>query len=59
MQEQKQKATYEIRVLVRTSIFNKTCLIEVGTMPPLLELLASVSDDKSTRERNFRSIEAL
>ncbi|KAK7347006.1 hypothetical protein VNO80_21530 [Phaseolus coccineus] len=48
-QEQKQKAAYEIRVLARTNIFNRTCLIEVGIVTPLLELLASASD-KSTQE---------
>ncbi|TKY55188.1 U-box domain-containing protein 19 [Spatholobus suberectus] len=48
--EQKHKAAHEIRVLARTSIFNRACLIEMGTVPPLLDLLASASNDKSTQE---------
>ncbi|KAK7330469.1 hypothetical protein VNO77_24664 [Canavalia gladiata] len=47
-EEQKHKAAYEIRVLARSSIFNRACLIEVGTVPPLLNLLAS--NEKSTQE---------
>ncbi|ESW27406.1 hypothetical protein PHAVU_003G199200 [Phaseolus vulgaris] len=55
-QEEKQKAAYEIRVLARTSIFNRTCLIEVGTVPPLLELLSSASKDKSTQENAISAL---
>ncbi|CAJ1943889.1 unnamed protein product [Sphenostylis stenocarpa] len=55
-QEQKRKAAYEIRVLARTSIFNRACLIEVGTVSPLLELLASASNDKSTQENAISAL---
>lgn len=54
--EQQQKAAYEIRVLARTSIFNRSCLIEVGTVAPLLELLASSSNDKSTQENAISAL---
>ncbi|CAI8609937.1 unnamed protein product [Vicia faba] len=47
-EKQKNKAAYEIRLLTRSSIFNRACLIEVGTVPPLLELLAT--EDKTTQE---------
>jgi len=50
MQEQKQKVAFEIRELTRTNIFNRACLIEVGIVSPLLELLASASVDKYTQE---------
>ncbi|XP_027330923.1 U-box domain-containing protein 18-like [Abrus precatorius] len=53
-QEQKHRAAYEIRVLARSSIFNRACLIEVGTVPPLLELLAS--EDKSTQENAISAL---
>ncbi|KAG2408135.1 U-box domain-containing protein [Vigna angularis] len=51
-----QKAAYEIRVLARTSIFNRSCLIEVGAVPPLLELLASASNDKPTQENAISAL---
>ncbi|XP_061354100.1 U-box domain-containing protein 19-like isoform X2 [Gastrolobium bilobum] len=53
-QEQKNKAAYEIRVLARSSIFNRTCLVEVGTVPPLLGLLTT--NDKSTQENAISSL---
>ncbi|KAG8476159.1 hypothetical protein CXB51_033168 [Gossypium anomalum] len=39
--EQKNKAAYEIRLLAKANIFNRSCLIEAGTIPPLLNLLYS------------------
>ncbi|GLU21599.1 hypothetical protein SLE2022_377300 [Rubroshorea leprosula] len=35
------KAAIEIRVLTRTSIFNRSCLVDAGTVPYLLNLLLS------------------
>ncbi|XP_027338714.1 U-box domain-containing protein 19-like [Abrus precatorius] len=47
-EEQKNKAAYEIRMLARSNIFNKACLVEMGTVPPLLDLLDT--DDRITQE---------
>ncbi|KAK7265702.1 hypothetical protein RJT34_33325 [Clitoria ternatea] len=52
--EQKHRAAYEVRVLARSSIFNRACLIQVGTVPPLLELLTT--NDKSTQENAISSL---
>lgn len=38
---QKNKAAYEIRLLAKSNLFNRCCLIESGSIPPLLELLDS------------------
>ncbi|XP_058749401.1 U-box domain-containing protein 19-like [Vicia villosa] len=53
-EKQKNKAAYEIRLLTRSSIFNRACLIEVGTVPPLLELLAT--EDKTTQENAISAL---
>lgn len=57
--EQKNKAAYEIRVLARSSIFNRACLVEVGAVSPLLELL-KIEDahaiDKSTQENAISAL---
>ncbi|KAL4574094.1 hypothetical protein LXL04_020917 [Taraxacum kok-saghyz] len=37
--EAKHKATYEIRLLSKTSVFNRACLVEAGVVPSLLDLL--------------------
>ncbi|KAM0018840.1 putative U box domain, armadillo-like helical, Zinc finger, RING/FYVE/PHD-type [Helianthus debilis subsp. tardiflorus] len=39
--KQKNSAAYEIRLLAKSSIFNRFCLIEAGVIPPLLTLLSS------------------
>ncbi|XP_027125587.1 U-box domain-containing protein 19-like [Coffea arabica] len=39
--DQKNKAAYEIRLLAKSNIFNRSCMIEAGTVPPLLGLLNS------------------
>ncbi|XP_028778315.1 U-box domain-containing protein 19-like [Neltuma alba] len=52
--EQKNKAAYEIRVLARSNIFNRACLIEVGTVPSLLNLLDT--NDKSTQENAISAL---
>ncbi|KAK7291642.1 hypothetical protein RIF29_06949 [Crotalaria pallida] len=52
--EQRNKAAYEIRVLGRWNIFNRGCLIGVGTVPPLLDLLGS--NDKFTQENAISAL---
>lgn len=52
--KQKNKAAYEIRLLGKSSIFNRFCLIERGTIPPLLTLLAST--DSSTQENAIAAL---
>ncbi|KAI3516293.1 hypothetical protein L1887_15207 [Cichorium endivia] len=37
--EVKHKATYEIRLLSKASVFNRSCLVEAGVIPSLLDLL--------------------
>lgn len=44
--EEKNKAAYEIRLLSKTSIFNRSCLVEAGVVPHLLKLL-SVADSQT------------
>ncbi|KAG8378949.1 hypothetical protein BUALT_Bualt07G0037700 [Buddleja alternifolia] len=38
---QKKKAAYEIRLLAKSNLFNRSCLIESGSIIPLLELITS------------------
>ena len=52
--EQKNKAAFEIRLLAKSNIFNRSCLIEAGTIPPLLNLLSSTS--KSTQENAIAAL---
>ncbi|KAL1810312.1 hypothetical protein ACET3Z_027302 [Daucus carota] len=52
--EQKMKAAHEVRLLGKSSIFNRYCLIEAGTVPPLLTLLAS--SDSPTQENAISAI---
>ncbi|KAK6116510.1 hypothetical protein DH2020_049748 [Rehmannia glutinosa] len=37
--EEQNKSAYEIRLLTKTSIFNRSCLVEAHVIPPLLNLL--------------------
>lgn len=37
--EAKHKATFEVRLLSKTSVFNRVCLVEAGVVPSLLDLL--------------------
>ncbi|XP_052180493.1 U-box domain-containing protein 19-like [Diospyros lotus] len=46
--EQKNKAAYEVRLLAKSNIFSRSCLVEAGCVPPLLGLLSS-ADDPSTQ----------
>ncbi|XP_022738634.1 U-box domain-containing protein 19-like [Durio zibethinus] len=52
--EQKNKAAYEIRLLAKANISNRSCLIEAGTIPPLLNLLFSF--DKSMQENAIAAL---
>ncbi|XP_034711997.1 U-box domain-containing protein 19-like [Vitis riparia] len=52
--EQKNKAAYEIRLLAKSSVFNRCCLIEAGTVPPLLNLLSST--DPPTQENAIAAL---
>ncbi|KAE8124190.1 hypothetical protein FH972_019096 [Carpinus fangiana] len=52
--EQKNKAAFEIRLLAKSNIFNRSCLVEAGTIPPLLNLLSSTS--KSTQENAIAAL---
>ncbi|XP_059643043.1 U-box domain-containing protein 19-like [Cornus florida] len=52
--EQKKKAAYEIRLLAKSSIFNRSCLVESGTIPPLLKLLNS--NDPSMEENSTAAL---
>lgn len=39
--EQKNRAAFEMRLLTKTSIFSRSCLVEAGAVPLLLKLLQS------------------
>lgn len=39
--EEQNRGSYEIRLLTKTSIFNRSCLVEANAIPPLLNLLSS------------------
>lgn len=52
--EQKNKAAYEIRLLAKSNIYNRYCLINAGTIPPLLGLLTST--DPSLQENAVSGI---
>lgn len=38
---QQNKAAYEIRILAKSNLYNRSCLIEAGTIPPLMEMVGS------------------
>ncbi|PIN10090.1 Ubiquitin--protein ligase [Handroanthus impetiginosus] len=40
--EEKNKAAYEVRLLTKTRISNRSCLVEADAIPPLLNLLSSI-----------------
>lgn len=52
--QEQNKAAYEIRLLTKTSIFNRSCLVEAGAIPPLLNLLFSY--DPSLQENAIASL---
>ncbi|CAI0462544.1 unnamed protein product [Linum tenue] len=49
------KSAYEIRLLSKTSIFNRSCLVEAGVIPSLLELLSS-EDDGTSQENAIAAL---
>ncbi|KAF3437055.1 hypothetical protein FNV43_RR19808 [Rhamnella rubrinervis] len=51
---QKNKAAYEIRLLAKSNMFNRYCLVEAGAVPPLLNLLSSV--DMSTQQNAISAL---
>ncbi|GMY24895.1 U-box domain-containing protein 19-like [Fagus crenata] len=52
--EQKNKAAYEIRLLAKSNIFNRSCLIEACTIPSLLNLLSL--NNTSTQENAIAAL---
>ncbi|XVE75062.1 hypothetical protein DITRI_Ditri12bG0067200 [Diplodiscus trichospermus] len=52
--EEMNKAAFEIRVLTKTSIFNRSCLVESGMIPHLLRLL--LSKDSNTQENSIAAL---
>ncbi|GMI70759.1 plant U-box 19 [Hibiscus trionum] len=52
--EEMNKSAFEIRVLTKTSIFNRSCLVESGTIPPLLKLL--LCKDNNTQENSMAAL---
>ncbi|KAK2990844.1 hypothetical protein RJ640_016162 [Escallonia rubra] len=48
------KAAFEIRLLTKTSVFNRSCLVEAGAIPNLLNLLSSV--DVVTQENAIAAL---
>ncbi|EXB82615.1 U-box domain-containing protein 18 [Morus notabilis] len=52
--QEKNMAAYEARLLSKTSVFNRSCLVEAGVVPPLLKLLLSL--DSSTQENAAASL---
>ncbi|XP_021809785.1 U-box domain-containing protein 18 [Prunus avium] len=52
--EEQNKAAYEIRLLSKTSIFNRSCLVEAGVIPHLLKLLSSA--DSVTQENAIAAL---
>lgn len=52
--EHKNKAAFEIRLLTKTSIFNRSCLMEAGAIPALLNLVTSI--ESSCQENAMASL---
>ncbi|XP_027069348.1 U-box domain-containing protein 19-like [Coffea arabica] len=52
--QEQNRAAYEIHLLTKTSIFNRSCLVEAGAIPPLLNLLFSC--DPSLQENAMASL---
>ncbi|KAK7252368.1 hypothetical protein RIF29_36261 [Crotalaria pallida] len=53
-EEKMNRATFETRVLTKTSIFNRSCLVEAGSVPLLLKLLQS--RDSSAQENAIAAL---
>ncbi|XP_058114910.1 U-box domain-containing protein 19-like [Magnolia sinica] len=41
-EEEKNRAAYEVRLLSKSNIYNRECLVEAGAVCPLLDLLSSI-----------------
>ncbi|KAK7250547.1 hypothetical protein RIF29_33053 [Crotalaria pallida] len=54
---EKNRAAYEIRLLSKTSIFNRSCLVEAGSIPLLLKLVSWW--DSSTQENAVAALQNL
>lgn len=52
--EETNRAAFEVRVLSKTSIFNRSCLVEAGTIQSLLKLL--LSSDSTTQENAIAAL---
>ncbi|GAA0159392.1 ubiquitin-protein ligase [Lithospermum erythrorhizon] len=52
--EMQNKMVYEMRLLTKTSVFNRSCLVELSAISPLLILLSSV--ESSTRENAMATL---
>ncbi|KAG9156457.1 hypothetical protein Leryth_019970 [Lithospermum erythrorhizon] len=52
--EVQNKIVYEMRLISKTSVLNRSCLVESGAIPPLLILLSSM--DPSTQENAIATI---
>ncbi|KAK8655426.1 hypothetical protein V6N13_108002 [Hibiscus sabdariffa] len=52
--EEMNKTALEVRILTKTSIFNRSCLVESGTVPLLLKLL--LSEDCNTQENSIAAL---
>ncbi|KAL5699648.1 hypothetical protein ACHQM5_030523 [Ranunculus cassubicifolius] len=52
--EDKNKAANEIRLLAKASIFNRSCLLEAGSIPHLLHLLSA--NDASLQENSIAAL---
>lgn len=52
--QQKTKAAYEIRLLAKSNIFNRSVLIEAATIPALLQMLST--NDTSMQEHSISAL---
>ncbi|KAL3374734.1 hypothetical protein AABB24_006296, partial [Solanum stoloniferum] len=52
--QQKTKAAYEIRLLAKSNIFNRSVLIEAATIPALLQML--ITNDPSMQEHSISAL---
>ncbi|KAK4735405.1 hypothetical protein R3W88_009666 [Solanum pinnatisectum] len=52
--QQKTKAAYEIRLLAKSNIFNRSVLIEAATIPALLQMLST--NDPSMQEHSISAL---
>ncbi|XP_057948918.1 U-box domain-containing protein 19-like [Malania oleifera] len=55
--EERNKAAYEIKLLTKTSIYNRSCLAEAGAIPHLLSLLSS--SDSIIQENAMAALSSL